>query len=218
MIGSRIIQFDHATITNLILFMKTLMALAVYLLVSYGCHDAARKNGFLRIIPDTSNSWAGRVTKETYKQTKQLEGKFGLKSLWNGTKGEELRIWDLSYFGPQVLIILNRAQNFNWRVRTILFYHSRSDSILTTYSTPVPAGRIDSLHVDRFWSLASQSDLKKPDRFGCMEGGVILIEIADSSRYKFMWYRCPWINQHKDSAFFYVRQITYKLGMIAAGY
>jgi len=40
-----------------------------------------------------------------------------------------------------------------------------------------------------------------------MDGGDVFIEVANASKYRFMWYRCPDINAKKDSAFYQVTEL-----------
>jgi hypothetical protein len=75
------------------------------------------------------------------------------------------------------------------------------DSIDTDKTILVGHDLTDSMNLSNFWNLGSQSDLKDGDSYGCLDGVDVFMEIADPARYRFMWYRCPDLNKHKDSAF-----------------
>lgn len=192
--------------------MKTLKILGICLLASCSSQTSEPQKEFKRILPDTTQSWSGQMTKEAYHQTRSIEKKFSLESLLNGVKGKELRIWNLSgFYDPQVLLILSKSKTNNWNLRVLNFYQTKGDSIYSDYTRPIRSSSIDSLNLNRYWSLASQSDLKAGDTYGCMDGGEVFMEIADATKYRFMWYRCPDINKNRDSAFFIVTELKSKL-------
>ena len=196
--------------------MKTLTILGLCFFVSCGSQPPEPQNAFKRILPDTARSWSGRMTAETYHQTRSIEKKFSLASLWNGIRGKELRIWNLSgSYDPQVLLILNKSETGNWNLRVVNFYQTKRDSIYSDYTRLIRSSSVDSLNLDRCWNFASQSDLKEGDNYGCLDGGDVFMEIADTTRYRFMWYKCPDINNKKDSAFFLANELSRKISELA---
>jgi hypothetical protein len=193
-------------------FMRTFIITALFIISSCGSRPVERVAGFRRILPDTSKSWAGRMTREVFQQTRILQGKLDLPTLANGIKNDELRIWNLSSsYEPQVVQILYRLNNNQWVLRSMSFYRNKGDSMTMDSKRIIRSDRIDSFDFNQFWSLPSQSDLKAGDSYGCMDGGDVFIEIADSIRYKFMWYKCPDIHKNKDSVFLFVNQLLEKI-------
>jgi hypothetical protein len=59
----------------------------------------------------------------------------------------------------------------------------------------------DSLQFERYRLMPSQSDMPNGDSFGCMDGGSVLIELADTQSYTLKWYRCPRMHKASDSTF-----------------
>ena len=149
------------------------------------------------------------MTKEAYILTRRFETKLGLQTLSNGAASIEIRVWNLSsYYDPQVLFILKNDSSKHWCLRTISFYQNKNDSIYADFTRIIRHGVIDSIGLNRYWTLASQSDLKEGDSFGCMDGSDLFIELADPTKYRFMWYRCPDLHIKKDSTFL----LAYELG------
>jgi hypothetical protein len=149
------------------------------------------------------------MTKARYISTRRFETRLGLKTLSNGTTTTEIRVWTLSsFYDPKVIFILKNDSSTLWHLRTISFFQNKNDSIYADFTRLIPHSAIDSIKLNRYWILASQSDLKAGDSFGCMDGADLFIELADSTRYRFMWYRCPDINLKRDSAFL----LAYELG------
>lgn len=187
--------------------MKTLQLLGLLFLASCGSRTSEPQTEFRQILPDTSKSWAGQMTREAFHQTRKLERKLNVQSLISGRKSEEIRIWGLSgFYDPQSLTILSKADTQGWNVRQVSFYDSKNDSISKDITRP-----IQSFPFDDYWSLKSQSDLANGDDYGCMDGGDVFIEIANASKYRFMWYRCPEINEKKDSTFYQVIELRRKI-------
>jgi len=171
---------------------------------------------FKRIIPDTSKTWAGHMTREAYNQTRIFENKFNLDNLIDGSKRDEIRVWCLSGASdPQVVFIAKNDNSNSWTLRTISFYQTMRDSIYADYTRILRPSSIDSLNLNQYWILKSQSNLYNGDSYGCMDGGDIFIEMADSLRYRFMWYRCPAINKYKDSAFLLATELADKFDALA---
>jgi hypothetical protein len=187
--------------------MKTLQLLGLLFLISCGNRISEPQIDFRHILPDTSKSWAGQMTHEAFHQTRKLEEKLNVRSLISGVKGEEMRIWGLSgSYDPQRLTILSKADGEGWNIRQVSFYHTKNDSISSDDAKP-----IENFLFDDYWNLASQSDLKNSDDYGCLDGGDVFIEMANVAKYRFMWYRCPDINEKKDSAFYQVTELRRKI-------
>ena len=190
--------------------MKTLQLLGLLFLASCGIRTSEPQTEFRQILPDTLNSWAGQITREAFHHTRKLERKLNVQSLTSGLKGEEIRIWGLSgSYDPQSLTILSKAGRKSWNVRQLSFYHAKNDSISSDITQP-----IENFPFDNYWSLKSQSDLANADDYGCMDGGDVFIEIANASKYRFMWYRCPEINEKKDSTFYQVTELKRKVAAL----
>jgi hypothetical protein len=196
--------------------MKPLLTLAVIVLTACNTGLDKHVNAFTDSFPDTSKTWAGEVTHDDYRRTRSLEKNLHLSPLTGGAKQYELRMWNLSSsYDPQVVFMLTKNQENLWSLRTLSFYSSKGDSIYADYTRPIRSGTVDSLRLDRYWSLASQSDLKAGDSYGCMDGENVLIELADSTRYRVLWYRCPNINKDKDSVFRLANNLVNKLDGLA---
>ena len=164
-----------------------------------------------RLMPDTSKTWAGKTTNSEYQNTRNIERKFQLVSLLNGTKGQEFRLWiRAGNYDPQELHIL-REENGRWQLRQVSYYSSSNDSISSDIVKEVQASFVDSLQLHTLWKMPSQSQMVKGDSYGCMDGSDILLEMANRSKYRFAWYRCPNINKDKDSVFRFVSELTQKL-------
>jgi hypothetical protein len=187
--------------------MKTLQLLGFLFLASCGNPTSEPQTEFRHILPDTSKSWAGQMTRDAFHQTRTLEGNLNVKSLTNGIKGEEFRVWGLSsFYDPQSLTILSNVDKKVWNIRQVFFYHRNNDSISSDITKP-----IETFSFDDYWKLASQSDLRNGDNYGCMDGGDIFIEMANAKNYRFMWFRCPDINEKRDSTFFHVVELRRKI-------
>jgi hypothetical protein len=197
--------------------MKTLKLIGLFLLASCGNQSIESATAFRHILPDTVKTWAGQMTRDDYYSTRSLEKKLHLETLTNGVNTEELRIWRLSgSYDPQVLFILKKMGANEWHLRTLSFYQSKGDSIYADYTRLLRSGSVDSLKLGQYWSVASQSDLKAGDSYGCIDSENVFVELADSTKYRFMWYRCPDINKDKDSAFFLVSKLRDRLDGLAA--
>lgn len=196
--------------------MRTLILIGIFFLASCDNQSAESTAVFERHIPDTTKSWAGQMTKESYREVKRLEDKLGLYTLSYGVDNIEFRLWNFSsYYDPQVLFILKSDSTNEWNMRTIEFYKSKGDSIYTDYSRKIRQSAVDSLSLNRYWTLPSQSDLKLGDSYGCMDGGDVFVELANSAKYRFMWYRCPDINKHKDSVFLTANDLADRLNALS---
>jgi hypothetical protein len=191
--------------------MRTLI-LPVLLFLASCCGQSVEKNTrFKRLLPDTTKTWSGQMTRDSYNSTRDFEEKLHLESVLNGTTSQEIRVWNLSgSYDPQVLFVLKK-DSADWHLRTIAFSQTKADSIYSDQTRSIQSGTIDCLNLDRYWHLASQSDLKAGDSFGCLDGEDVFMEMADSVKYRFMWYRCPSINMLKDPAFFLASELTSKL-------
>jgi hypothetical protein len=196
--------------------MRTLLLIAVFFFASCDSQSGDTTIDFVRQIPDTTKSWTGRMTGESYHEAKRLETKLGLPTLSNGAINTEIRVWNFSgSYDPQVLFILKNDSTNGWQLRTISFYKTKGDSIYADYSRTIRHSTVDSLNLNRYWTLASQSDLKAGDSFGCMDGGDVFVELSSSAKYCFMWYRCPDINKDKDSVFLLANHLANRLNALA---
>jgi hypothetical protein len=197
-------------------FMKTfIIVIGICFLTSCGSQSVDNDTTFKASFPDTTKTWAGRETRQDFHFTRNIENKLQLSTLTNGTNYTEIRIWRLSgSYDPQSLNTLRQLSPDKWSLRTIEFYQTKSDSIIADYTTLIRDGFIDSLNLDRYWNMPSQSELTDGDKYGCMDGNNVLIELANSTTYKLKWYRCPNINKTKDSVFLLVSELTSKLNAI----
>jgi hypothetical protein len=196
--------------------MKTFIIIGICLLTSCGSQSVDHDTSFKANYPDTSKTWAGRETRQAFHFTREIESKFQLPTLTTGINNTEIRIWILSGSNdPQSLNILRQPSSDKWSLRTIEFYQTKSDSITTDYTRLIRASYIDSLGLDRYWNMPSQSDLTDGDKYGCMDGSNVLIELANSKTYKLKWYRCPYINKSKDSVFLLANELTSRLNVTA---
>ena len=196
--------------------MRLLIAIALFFLASCSNQRDIENVEFSRIIPDTSKTWAGRMTREAYIETRTFEKTLKFEKLIDGTKQEEIRVWYLSgSYDPQVVFIAKADSLNKWTLRTISFYHSKSDSIYADYSRVLRQTSVDSLNFNKYWQLTSQSDLPKGDTYGCMDGENIFIEMSNRMKYRFMWYRCPEINKDKETVFLAAATLANRLDALA---
>ena len=195
--------------------MKTLKLIGLLFLAACGRHSSDPQTTFKQILPDTSKSSSGRMTRETFHQTRKIEQKLDLISLLNGSNNEEIRIWRLSgSYDPQSVTILAKLKTDAWHLRQLTFNHSKNDSITSDVTRQLPSKVINTLNLISYWNLPSQSDLKTGDAYGCMDGSDVFIEMANTAKYRFMWYRCPDINETKDSAFHRVFELRSKIAQL----
>jgi hypothetical protein len=196
--------------------MRDLLLIGLFFLTSCGSQSGGTIHSFEQHIPDTTKSWAGRMTKESYQEAKRMEAKLGLPTLSDGTNNIEIRVWNFSgSYDPQVLFILKDDSTNGWHLRIVSFYKTKGDSIYADNSRMIRQSAVDSLNLNRYWTLTSQSDLKAGDTYGCVDGGDVFVELADSLKYQFMWYRCPDINKDKDSVFLLAHLLTDRLDALA---
>jgi hypothetical protein len=196
--------------------MKTLIILGICVLASCGRQSRGHDIKFESIFPDTSKTWAGQVTIGDFHLTRSIERRFYLQTLTYGTKNTELRIWRLSSsYDPQSLNILRKLSADQWSLRTVSFYRSKGDSIIADYTRAIKPAAIYMVNLEKYWTIPSQSDLPKGDSYGCMDGSNLLIELADSERFKLLWYRCPDINKAKDSVFLLAGELASRLNSAA---
>lgn len=175
-----------------------------------------RNVDFSRSIPDTSKTWVGQMTRDAYSQTRTFEKSLKIGTLIDGAANDEIRVWYLSsLYDPQVVFIAKADSLNKWTLRTISFYRTKSDSIYADYSRVLRHTFVDSLNLNKYWSLTSQSDLPNGDNYGCMDGEDILIEMSNRMKYRFMWYRCPEINKTKDTVFLAASNIANRLDALA---
>ena len=192
--------------------MKLFVTISLLFIASCQNYSTINSISFKRNIPDTSKTWSGKMTNNCFILTRHLQQILGQSTLVNGTSHTVIRIWRLSgIFDPQLLINLEQGSINTWQLNTISFNAAKPDSQKVEYSKSIPSNVIDSIHLNRYWTLPSQSELKAPDSFGCADGEDIFIELADSVKYRFMWYRCPELNKYKDSVFELINQLSTKL-------
>jgi hypothetical protein len=192
--------------------MKNITILALFLTAACGDKSPQTNNGFKRILPDTLKSWSGKMTREDFHLTRKLERKFNLGSLWDGVTNEEIRLWILyGSYDPQTLLILTKLNSDSWSLRKLSFYQIEGYNIHSDFTRSISNYLVDSLNLGRYWSLASQSDLKAGDSYGCMDGENVFFEIADSTKYRFMWFRCPGIHKNKNLAFLMISELQHQL-------
>lgn len=196
--------------------MKTFIPIFLFLFASCGSQSDQLKVEFNRILPDTSKTWAGRMTREAYLQTRTFEEILNLQKIINGTEQEEIRVWLFSsVYDQQVVFIAKPDSSNKWTLRTISFSRTKPDSIYADYTRVLRQSYVDSLQVNSVWQLTSQSNLTKGDSYGCLDGEDLLLEIANKKKYRLMWYRCPEINKAKDTAFFIASTLANRLDAFA---
>ena len=195
--------------------MLALKLIGICFLASCGSRSVAPIINFQKVFPDTSKSWAGRMTREDVYETRSLENKFHLLTLTNGTKNTEMRIWEFSAaYDPQTLNILQHINSKWWTLRTITFYRAKKDSIVADNNRNIQTDLFDSITLSRYWNMPSQSDLREGDKYGCMDGSDMVIELANAKTYKLKWYCCPGIHKTKDSAFLLASELANRLSLI----
>ncbi|MCF1715980.1 hypothetical protein L0U88_15170 [Flavihumibacter sp. RY-1] len=173
-------------------------------------------NALSRVIPDTSRTWAGRMTRDAFSQTRTFEKSLKIGSLIDGTANDEIRVWYLSgSYDPQVAFIAKPDSFSKWTLRIISFYRTKVDSTYNDYSLVLRHTSVDSLNLNKYWTLTSQSDLQNGDDYGCMDGEDIFIEMSNRMKYRFMWYRCPEINKSRDSVFLTASNLANRLDALA---
>jgi hypothetical protein len=196
--------------------MKPQFFILVFLVASCSNKRDTTQVQFIRITADTSETWVGRMTREAFYQVRTYGKSLGLEQLNDGTPKEEIRVWYLSVLGDQQVVFIAKEDSLNrWSLRTIIFYRSKSDSIYADYSRELRRSAVDSLSLNSYWELTSQSDLEKGDTYGCVGGEDLFIELSNRVKYKFVWYRCPEINRRKDSAFSLVAALVNRLDALA---
>ena len=197
--------------------MRNLLFIVVLILTSCGDPPVSKARHFVRNLPDTSTSWSGKRTAETFLLTRQFEKKLKLNSLQDGMLGTEFRIWNFrSSVDPQGLTIIQSTTNKNWQLHKLTFNFRNPDSLISETKLAFKVTSADSLQLNKFWHLNSQSDLKNGDEFGCLDGNVIFIESADWNRYRFSWYNCPFINSDRDSIFQEVNELIHLIDKFSA--
>jgi hypothetical protein len=196
--------------------MKPQFFILLFLIASCSNKRDSAQVQFKRITADTTKTWVGRMTREAFNQVRTYGKSLNLEQLNDGTPKEEIRVWYLSVLYDQQVVFIAKEDSLNsWSLRTISFYRSKSDSIYVDYSRELRRSAVDSLNLNRYWELTSQSDLAKGDTYGCVEGEDLFIELSSRMKYKFVWYRCPEINKSKDSAFYLAAALANRLDALA---
>jgi hypothetical protein len=196
--------------------MKLSIAIVLFFLASCSDQNETAKVEFSRSIPDTCKTWAGRMTRDAYNETRSFEKTLKLAKLIDGTQRDEIRVWYLSSsYDPQVLFIAKADSSNSWTLRTISFYRTKSDSIYADYSRVLRHSSVDSIHLNTYWQLTSQSELPQGDTYGCVDGEDLFIEMANQRKYRLMWYKCPEINKDKDTVFLTAANLANRLDAFA---
>lgn len=157
---------------------------------------------FKAIYPDTSSKWVGEATKEDMKYARALESKFNLSTLTAGAPNTEIRIWQFkSAFDPQTLHILMKLKSDSCEFRTIKYGSAGNNRLLSDHTILVNGAVFDRINLESYWLMPSQSDMPDGDRYGCMDGSSVLLELADIKTYAIKWYRCPAMHKSADNAF-----------------
>jgi hypothetical protein len=197
--------------------MKVLKFFGLLILTSCTSSSNEPESAFKRLLPDTVTTWSGRMTSQDFHETRLLEKKFRLSSMLDGSPKEEIRIWNLSgFYDPNGLLILRQFNQDMWKLRAISFDRTKSDSIVNDFTRNISSNSVDSLQISHFWSTNSQSDMKHGDAYGCVDGENVFVEISDPTKYRFMWYRCPYMHRDKDSAFLLISELQNKLSTVIA--
>ena len=119
--------------------MRNFIIITLLALTSCGDAPVSKARHFTRNLPDTSATWSGKRTQETFLVTRQFEKKL-------------------------------HQLTFNYR---------NPDSLISDTNFIFKITLADSLQLDKFWLLNSQSDLTNGDQFGCLDGNTIFVELAD---------------------------------------
>jgi hypothetical protein len=168
------------------------------------CKNNPSRDGgnFRAFYPDTSRTWAGQATGEDLRFVRILKREFGLPALTTGAQNSEIRVWRLeSAFEPQTVHILRKLSSDSCELRTIKYARAGTDRLVSDNIMLIDGTVFDSLQFERYRLMPSQSDMPNGDSFGCMDGGSVLIELADTQSYTLKWYRCPRMHKASDSTF-----------------
>lgn len=185
--------------------MKFLLYLGVFYWIA--CSNRPKEENFQisKLLPDSSNSFYAKQFHRDYLDTRRIQNLFTLNDISNGTDKIELRLWNISStYDPQSIYILKQSKHDEWNLRVINYYRSLKDSITQETNMAFRGGLIDSLNLDKYWALPSQSEIKNGDDYGCMDGNTVLLELSDKRRYKYIVFRCPELHVNKDSAFYLI--------------
>jgi hypothetical protein len=175
---------------------------AIILLPSCQNKPSRDAGNFRAVYPDTSITWAGQATGEDMRFVRMLEAEFGLPALITGTQNAEIRLWRLeSAFDHQTIHILRKLSSDICELRTIKYARAGTDRLVSADIMLMDGAVFDSLQFERYRLMPSQSDMPDGDSYGCMDGGSVLIELADTQSYALKWYRCPRMHEASDSTF-----------------
>ncbi len=168
------------------------------------CKNNPSRDGgnFRGFYPDTSITWAGQATGEDMRFVRSLEREFSLPALTTGAQNAEVRLWQLeSAFDPKTVYIFRKLSSDSCELRTIKYARAGTNRLVSDDIMLMDGAVFDSLQFDRYRLMPSQSDMPDGDSYGCMDGGSVLIELADAKSYALRWYRCPRMHEASDSTF-----------------
>ncbi len=153
-------------------------------------------------IPLHSNDTRYERDLNAYTYKKKLTNLLSLKALENGADSFELRFWKVgSLFDPIILYILKKSPNKNWSNLHFQLYRGTSwnseepeiDSLAVQKVWPRMINwdeYIKSLNLDSLWVTPSQREVID-ESFGAVDGYSYFIELASSSKYRFLNYYVP---------------------------
>ena len=172
-------------------------------------------------IPDSLGTFYSRQEYNDYKKLKTISAQLKLDSLENDTSSLEIRVWSLSsYFNPQSVRILKK-RNGKYLLSLITFYVApqnwetgKIDSIRPELRVQISSSDIEKLKIDSIWKLPSQSEMSNGDSFGCVDGSDLLLEMSNKVKYKYSFYRCPYILRERDKVFETIDIFSNKIGAL----
>ncbi|MCU0352030.1 MAG: hypothetical protein MUF43_14570 [Flavobacterium sp.] len=163
-------------------------------------------------IPDTTNNFFAKLYDYPNYQIKQeLTRQLNLDTLENNKTNTEIRIWEIgSNYNPQTLFIIKKKDTI-YSIQKIIFYLNynqvdrqiKIDSISSTRSNEkfISQEQFNSLKTENIWHLNSQSQMTNGQNYGCKDGSVLLTELSNDTRYKFLFYLCPYFHIEHDTTF-----------------
>ena len=161
-------------------------------------------------IPDTTNNWYAKLFDyPNYIKKTEIAKQLNLENLEADTSNSEIRVWTIgSSYNPQTVISLKNKNNI-WTITRLNYYLSfdnpkiKVDSVLTQakIERTISANEFDLLDTEKIWQQPSQSEMKNGGSYGCTDGYALLIEMNNSSKYKFSSYICPDFHVSKDTTF-----------------
>ena len=172
------------------------------------CEDAAHigadATSFQQLIPDTTKNFlAAEHYLSHYVQTRLVQHQLHLENIENGTSAPEVRIWVLTgSFDPQVLFQLRKTDSMVWKLRVVQYQALQNNCVQADYSVMLSDSVVNAFQLHQYWSIPSQSEMQDGFQYGCMDGFVTLLEMADARKYKYATHTCPDIHAANDSNFY----------------